>query len=115
MAVLVTILIFGFGAIAFRRTKFAVMRLQDIAALRGSSGLLTSLQRTTLQVAFIGAAVAVIGFAATLVIGETSYTYRAGVVAAAVLVYCYPVRTSWEQAVRRFLPDKDVNPVENAS
>ena len=62
MTVLITILIFGLGAIAFRRTKFAVMRLQDIGALRGPSGLLTSLQQTTLQVAFIGAAVAVIGF-----------------------------------------------------
>jgi tetrahydromethanopterin S-methyltransferase subunit D len=115
MSVLITILIFGFGAIAFRRTKFAVMRLQDIAALRGASGLLISLQRTTLQVALIGAAVAVIGFVATLVIGDTSYTYRAGVVAAAVLLYCYPVRTSWEQAVRRFSPDGGSNSSENPS
>ncbi len=102
MPVLITILIFGLGAIAFRRTKFATMRLQDIAALQGASGLLISLQRTTLQVALIGAAVAVIGFVATLLTGDASYTYRAGVVAAAILLYCYPVRSSWEQAVRRF-------------
>jgi len=102
MPVLITILIFGLGAIAFRRTKFATMRLQDIAALQGASGLLISLQRTTLQVALIGAAVAVIGFVATLLTGDASYTYRAGVVAAAIMLYCYPVRSSWEQAVRRF-------------
>ncbi len=115
MAVLITILIFGFGAIAFRRTKFATMRLQDIAALQGASGLLISLQRTTLQVALIGAVIAVIGFVATLSIGDPSYTYRAGVVAAAVLLYCYPVRTSWEQAVHRFAQSPDLaNASENA-
>ena len=55
MAVLITILVLGLGAIAFRRTRFATMRLQDIAALRGPSGLLITLQRTTLQIALIGA------------------------------------------------------------
>src|SRR5688500_10983035 len=84
--VLITILIFGLGAVAFRRTKFASMRLQDIAALQGASGLLITLQRTTLHVALIGSAIAAIGFVATLVIGDPSYTYRAGVVAAAVLL-----------------------------
>jgi anaerobic C4-dicarboxylate transporter len=104
MAVLISILIFGLGAIAFRRTKFAAMRLQDIAALKGAMGLLITLQRTTLQVALIGTSTAVIGFAATLLTGDPSYTYRGGVVAVAVLLYCYPVRTSWERAVQRFSP-----------
>lgn len=115
MPALITIFIFGVGAIAFRRTKFATMRLQDIAALQGPTGLLISLQRTTLQVALIGAAVAVIGLVATLLIGDPSYTYRAGVVAAAVLLYGYPVRTSWEQAVRRFTPENRPNVAENPS
>ena len=114
MPTLITIFIFGVGAIAFRRTKFATMRLQDIAALQGPSGLLITLQRTTLQVALIGAAIAVIGLAATLLIGDPSYTYRAGVVACAVLLYGYPVRASWEQALRRFSsenqPDSPQNP-----
>ena len=115
MPALITIFIFGVGAIAFRRTKFATMRLQDIAALRGPSGLLISLQRTTLQVALIGAAVAAIGLVATLLLGDPSYTYRAGVVACAVLLYCYPVRTSWEQAVRRFSPEDPPRSAENLS
>jgi hypothetical protein len=111
----ISILIFGLGAIALRRTQFAKMRLQDIAALRGASGLLITLQRTTLRVAIIGIAIAVLGFAATLVTGIPLYTYQAGVVAVAVLLYGYPVRASWEQAVRRFLPDSGSNPVENPS
>jgi hypothetical protein len=113
MPVLITILIFGLGAIAFRRTKFATMRLQDIAALQGASGLLISLQKATLQVALIGAAVAVIGFVATLLTGDASYTVRAGVVAAGILLYCYPVRSSWELVVRRFTSENDFSPVEN--
>jgi hypothetical protein len=102
IAVRVSILIFGLGAIALRRTQFAKMRLQDIAALQGASGLIITLQRTTLRVAMIGAAVAIIGFVATLITGAPLYTYQAGVVAAAVLLYGYPVRSSWEQAVRRY-------------
>ena len=104
MTVLITILVLGLGAIAFRRTRFATMRLQDIAALRGPSGLLITLQRTTLQIAFIGTTAAVIGFVATLMTGNDFYAYRAGLVAVAVLVYCYPLRRSWERAVQRFSP-----------
>src|SRR6266550_4638804 len=104
MSILITILVLGLGAIAFRRTRFATMRLQDIAALRGPSGLLITLQRTTLQIAFIGTTAAVIGFVATLVTGNLSYTYRGGLVAIAVLLYCYPIRKSWERTVQRFSP-----------
>ena len=107
-----SILIFGLGAIALRRTKFATMRLQDIAGLQGSSGLMITLQRTTLRVAMIGIAIAVIGFVATLATGTPLYTYQAGVVAVAVLLYGYPVRTSWEQAVRRFSPAENDTDVE---
>jgi hypothetical protein len=104
IAVRITILIFGLGSVALRRTKFATMRLQDIGALKGASGLLITLQRTTLQVAFLGAAIAVIGFVATLLTGNDFYTYGAGLVAVAVLLYCYPPRTSWERAIQRFAP-----------
>jgi len=102
MTVRITILILGLGAIALRRTQFAKMRLQDIAALRGASGLLITLQRTTQRVALIGALIAVIGFVATLMGGTLVYILQAGVVSLAVLLYGYPVRTSWEQAVKQF-------------
>lgn len=106
MAVRLSILILGLGAIALRRTKFAKMRLQDIAALQGPTGLLITLQRTTQLVALIGISVAVIGFVSTLVTGTAVYTYQAGIVAAAVLLYGYPVRSAWEQAVRRYSPSE---------
>ena len=107
MAVLIAILGLGLGAIAFRRTRFSAMRLQDIAGIRGSSGLLITLQRTTLEIALIGAATALVGFAATLFTGDDTYTYRAGLVAVAVLLYCYPVRNAWKRALQRFSPDQN--------
>jgi peptidoglycan/LPS O-acetylase OafA/YrhL len=113
IAVRISILIFGLGAIALRRTQFAKMRLQDIAALQGAIGLLVTLQRTTLRVAMIGAAIAVLGFVATLTSGAALYTYQAGVVALAVLLYGYPVRASWEQAVRRFASAPTVDSAPN--
>lgn len=107
MAALFTILILGLGAIAFRRTKFAAMRLQDIGALKGASGLLITLQRTTLQVALIGALAAVVGFVTTLLTGDSSYTYRAGLIAVAVLLYSYPIRSSWERVLQQFAPPQN--------
>lgn len=116
IAVRVSILIFGLGAIALRRTRFAKMRLQDIAALQGALGLIITLQRTTLLVAMIGIAVAVIGFVSTLITGAALYMYQAGVVAAAVLLYGYPVRSAWKQAALRFSPAEDgSNSTENSA
>ena len=107
IAVRISILIFGLGAVALRRTKFVTMRLQDVASLKGPIGLLITLQRTTLQVAFLGATISVMGFVATLLTGNDFYTYGAGLVALAVLLYCYPVRTSWERALQQFSPGSE--------
>ncbi|HYJ88148.1 MAG TPA: hypothetical protein VEW46_18935 [Pyrinomonadaceae bacterium] len=109
IAVRIIILIFGLGAITIRRTKFATMRLQDIGALKGASGLLITLQRTTLQVALLGAIIALVGFVATLLTGNPFYSYGAGLVAVAVLLYCYPIRSSWEKAIKRFAPGPQSN------
>ena len=56
MAVRIVILFLGIGAIVWRRTKFQPMRLQDIFGLAGVSGLLKTLERTTIQLAVLGAA-----------------------------------------------------------
>lgn len=98
----ITILIFGLGSIALRRTRFATMRLQDIGALAGASGLLRTLEKTTLQVALIGAAISAMGFTATLLTGNDFYTYGATVVAVAVLLYSFPTRSSWQRTLQQF-------------
>ena len=102
MAVRISILILGLSSVALRRTKFSAMRLQDIGSLQGPTGLLATLERTTLQVALLGCALALIGLAGTLFTGNDFYTYAAAVVAIAVLLYAYPVRRAWEGALRRF-------------
>jgi hypothetical protein len=98
----ITILIFGLGAIALRRTRFATMRLQDIGALAGASGLLRTLEKTTIQVALIGAAISAMGFIATLLTGNDFYTYGATLIAVFVMLYCFPTRSSWQRTLQQF-------------
>jgi hypothetical protein len=102
MAVRIVILILGLGAVVLRRTQFQSMRLQDIVGLYGVTGLLRTLEKTTIQLALLGAAVASIGFIATLMTGNERYTYWAGIIAVIVFIYCYPTRQSWLRALYRF-------------
>jgi hypothetical protein len=107
----IAILILGLGAIALRRTRFATLRLQDIGALKGATGLLATLEKTTLQLAVLGAGIAALGFIGTLVTGNDIYTYWAGLIAIVVLLYCYPSRKSWIRTVEKFAPyDTQVQP-----
>ena len=107
IAVRITIMIFGLGSIVLRRTRFATMRLQDIGALGGASALLKTLEKTTLLVALIGAALSVLGFVATLITGNDFYTYGAGLIAIVILLYCYPTKTSWVRTIQRFARPDD--------
>lgn len=100
MALWITILIFGLGSFVLRRTRFQTMRLQDIAALRGLSGLLATLQGTTIQIAFIGGAIALMGFVVMIMTGNKYDMLRAGGVAVIVLLYSYPQRSTWQRVLR---------------
>jgi hypothetical protein len=99
MGLWIAILVFGLGAFVVRRTRFAAMRLKDVAALRGVSGLLKTLQDTTIQVASIGGAIALMGFVLTMLTGDWTNMLRSGGVAAIVLIYCFPFRSAWERVV----------------
>lgn len=102
-ALLIVVVFFGVGAVVLRRTRMSAMRLRDIAALRGPSGLLRSLEKTTLYVALIGYAVALIGLLGSMMTPQPrdsrSFMLRLGVVALAVLLYAYPRRAAWRGAV----------------
>ena len=102
IGVRIVILILGLGAVVWRRTKFQPMRLQDIAGLGGVSGLIKALEKTTVQIALIGAAIAAIGFIATLLTGNERYSYWAGAIAVVVFIYSYPTKSSWLRAMYRF-------------
>src|SRR5260370_24868014 len=105
MALWIAILVFGLGAFVIRRTKFAAMRLKDITAVKGVSALLKTLQDTTIQVAAIGGAIALMGFVIMILTADSSHLLRAGGVAAIVLIYCYPFRGAWQRVVTQ-LADK---------
>ena len=105
MGLWIAILVFGLGAFVLRRTRFAAMRLKDIAALKGMSGLLKTLQDTTIQIACIGGAIALMGFIITIFTGEWKDMLRAGGVSAIVLIYSYPFRGSWQRTVRMLAPE----------
>ncbi len=98
-SLLFIILFLGLGSLIFRRTKFATMRLRDIAALRGASGLLETLQRTTVSVALIGGLISVLGFIFALMTGVGKNVFYPSVIAAAVLLYDYPRRAAWQNVV----------------
>ena len=112
-AIRILVLLFGLGAVFWRRSKFATMRLQDIVGLAGISGLLKTLEKTTLQLALMAAAIAVMGFVTTLITGNDLYTYWTGAVAIVVFVYCYPTRSSWRRAVTRFSQPLPETPAES--
>ncbi len=101
----ITILVFGLGALVLRRTRFAAMRLEDIAAVRGPSALLKTLQGTTIQVAAIGGAIALMGFVITILEGNEVDMLRAGGVAAIVLIYSYPMRSAWQRVLAKLARD----------
>lgn len=99
-ALWISIIFFGLGAVVFRRTKFSAMRLQAVASVRGASGLLMTLQKTTILIALLGGAIAVMGFVVTLISGEGKFMLYSVAIAFAVLLYAYPRRAAWRRVVR---------------
>ena len=109
MAVQILILVLGLGSIIWRRTKFAGARLQDIAGLYGVSGLVQTLEKTTVQLAVLAAGIAVVGFVATVMTGSEAYTYRGSAVAILVLIFYYPKKSAWLGTIYRYT-DKRLDP-----
>lgn len=98
------ILVCGLGVFVLRRTRFSAMRLKDLAAVKGVSALLRTLQGTTIQVASIGGAVGLLGFIITIITGDWTNMLRAAGVSVIVLIYCYPLKSAWQRTVRQFAP-----------
>jgi hypothetical protein len=105
----ILIVVLGVGAVTLRRTRFSAMRLQDIAALRGISGLLATLQNTTIQITLLGGLIAILGFFLMMVTAEPSYMISIGIAALAVLIYCYPRRAAWQRVVHGIQLSGDAN------
>ena len=102
IAVRIVILFMGLGSVAWRRRKFNAMRLNAIVGVDGVTGLLKTLEKTTVQIALMGAAIAAIGFVSTFMTGNERYSYWSGAIAIIVFIYCYPTKASWLRALYRF-------------
>ncbi len=96
----IAIIIFGSGVIVLRRVRFSPMRLQDIASLRGPSGLLATLQKTTTYTALIAGAIAIMGFFLTLMSGVGTDMIVPALIALAVLIYAYPRLGAWRRVLQ---------------
>lgn len=103
----IVIAVLGVGAVFLRRTMFSAMRLRDIAALGGPSALLRTLYMTTVRVAIIAAAVALLAFVISLATGDPADMVWFGLIAVAVLAYAYPRRGAWERMLRATAADAD--------
>src|SRR2546429_7091996 len=107
MGLWISILVFGLGAFVLRRTKFSALRLKDIAAVKGASALLKTLQDTTIQVASIGGAVALMGLMMTILSGDWIEMLRAAGVAGIGPVSCHPFSNDWQRAVQEVHPPEE--------
>ncbi|HEX6625182.1 MAG TPA: hypothetical protein VF064_15830 [Pyrinomonadaceae bacterium] len=103
-ALRIVIAVFGLGAVMMRRTMFSAMRLKDIAALGGPAALLETLYKTTVYVALLAAAIAVMAFVISLITGDPADMIWFGLVAVAVLLYAYPRRAAWQSVLRMTAP-----------
>lgn len=97
------------GIVVYRRGKFSAMRLQAVADARGTTGLIASLQHTTVIIALVCLAITVMGFVITFLLGDLYPLWRAGVVrgafiSALLLFACYPRRQAWQRTVASFTP-----------
>ena len=104
MGLWIAILVCGLGVFVLRRTRFATMRLKDLAAVEGTSALLRTLQGTTIQVAAIAGAIALMGFVITIITADWTNMLRAAGVSAIVLIYCYPFKSAWQRTVMQLAP-----------
>ena len=111
IALRIAVVFLGLGAVALRRARFSPVRLQAIATLRGASGLLETLQKTTVLVALIAAGIALLGLVLTYVQRGQAEDMRGemfgmpamvwiGLIAVAVLLYAYPRRAAWRRVLQ---------------
>ncbi len=105
----IVMVVSAIGVVVYRRAKFSAIRLQAVADTRGTSGLIASLQHTTVNITLICLGIAGIGFTITMLTGDLSPVWGASVVRGAVialllLVGCFPRRGAWRQTVAAFEP-----------
>jgi len=100
IALRISIAMFAIGIIVFRRVRLQPARLRDIYGIQGMTGLLGSLQTTTVILAALCEAIALMGFGLAYYAGDLLSVRFASIIALALLAfYTYPRRPVWQRIV----------------
>ncbi len=95
----VAVVFIAIGGFVLRRVFFNWERLKNIKLLKGSPGLLKSLQTSTIILGGIAELITVIGVIITILTGNNFDMLRAGTVALIVFLINFPRKSVWNKII----------------
>lgn len=100
IALRISIAMFAVGIIIFRRVRLQPARLRDIYGINGMNGLLNSLKATTVILAVLCEAIAIMGFGLAYYAGDLlSVRFACALALVLLAFYAYPRRQVWQRIV----------------
>lgn len=93
--------------IMIRRSRFNPQRLSEVFKARGASGVLTQLQTTTILIAALAEAIAILGLVNAFADASSYQGIIASAIALAMLLCTFPRRASWQRVIE-FMQQKAV-------
>jgi len=100
IALRISIAMFAIGIIVFRRVRLQPARLRDIHGISGMNGLFGSLKATTVILAAMCEAIAIMGFGLAYYAGDLlSVRFACALALALLAFYAYPRRQVWQRIV----------------
>ena len=100
IALRISIAMFAIGIIVFRRVRLQPARLRDIHGISGMTGLFGSLKATTVILAALCEAIAIMGFGLAYYAGDLlSVRFACALALALLAFYAYPRRQVWQRIV----------------
>lgn len=95
----VAVIFIAVGSFILRRMFFSWERLKNIALLKGIPGLLRTLQRNSVILGLFAVVIAIMGFLIAAFSGNSSDSFRAGVIAIVVFLINFPRKKIWKTIV----------------
>lgn len=98
-ALWILVLFVAIGTFLLRRILFKWERLKKIALSKGTPGIFSALQRSSILLGALAEAIAVIGFVISVINGNKTDVLRAVAVALIVFFINFPRKSVWEKIV----------------
>jgi hypothetical protein len=89
------------GAIVFRRSRLSQAQLNRVYAAKGTDGVVERLMMTTMGVAAMSEAVALVGLVLSILGHRLEDMLRLGGIGAILLLYHSPRRSAWQRVIER--------------